>query len=112
MPDEQPNEKFLRFHYLKNGNFRAIHVDGAVGGILPTGRGIHLTMYTERSPIPQQIDHVLLDDGQLGTEVEGSRVSRQGVIRELEIDAFMDLPTAASLRDLLDSLLKQRGSSS
>jgi len=109
MPDQSPSKDLLRFHYLKNGNFRAIHVDGAIGAVQPTGKGIHLAMYTERTAIPQQVDHTLGADGVLGPEIEGSRVSRQGVVREFEIDAFMDLPTAASLQELLGSLLKQAG---
>ncbi len=107
MVDPHAATPSLRFHYLKSSEFRSIHVDGAVGGIHPSGRGLHLAMFVERIPVPQQTDYEVNPDGMLGAEIEGSRVAREGIVRELQIDAFMDRTTAGMLHDLLGTLLKR-----
>lgn len=107
MAEEQPRKHVLRFHYLKSSGFRSIHVDGAIASPLPAKQGVHLAMYSERGAIPQQVDHEVDENGRLGPEVSGSRVSREGIVRELEVDLFMDVDTVAGLHALLGTVLKE-----
>lgn len=99
MPEEKPGPR-VKFHYIKSSQFRVVHVDGFIGG--PTPRlGVHMAIYSERVAIPQQVEHVLKDDGSLGEEVVANRVSKEGIVREVEVDAVMDLDTAKALQTWL-----------
>lgn len=88
----------LTFHYLKSTQYRVIHVDGAIGGPTPSGF-IHISMYNERSAIPREQTFPVTKDGVLGDVVQ--TVSRDGIVREMEVDAIMSLSTAKSLKDWL-----------
>ena len=101
-------DKRLRFHFIKSNSFRVVHADGAYGGITPHGY-IHMALFNERIPIPQETEHIIGPDGTLGDEVEESRIARTGVIREVEVDVIMNLNTATALYDWLEkkiSILK------
>jgi hypothetical protein len=95
MADEKPVT--VHFNYLKSPFFRVIHVDGGIGGPTPGGRGIHLALFSERPAIPQHIEQHVSPDGTLGAEVPASTEGKRGIVRELEVDAMMDLPTARIL---------------
>lgn len=99
--DEPTKPSTLSFHYIKSTCFRVIHVDGALGGPLPSGRGVHLGLYSERAAIPQQVTHEIDSKGHVGREIPEQRLSRDGVVRELEVDAVMDVETAEAIRDWL-----------
>lgn len=90
----------LKFHYIKSSLFRVVHVDGAHGGIVPSG-GIHMALFSERSPIPQQSSFPLNPEGTLGPEVMANRVGKEGVVREVEVDLRMDLTTAEAVAEWL-----------
>lgn len=90
----------VTFDFIKSPQFRSIHVDGAIGGITPNGH-IHISLYNERPAIPRQIIQEITPDGQLGDEVVERRVSRGGVVREMDVDAYMTVETADSLRNWL-----------
>ena len=73
----------LTFDYIKSNHFRVIKVDGVVGGIAPNGETIHMGVFNERTPYPQQVVHEVDQEGALGKEI--SRKSRDTTfIRELE----------------------------
>ncbi len=94
----------ITFHYLKSTQYRVVHIDGAIGGVTPSGF-IHFSMYNERSAIPREQVFSVDKDGVLGN-VEQT-VSREGIVREMEVDAIMSLATAKSLRDwLTDQIIK------
>lgn len=90
----------VNFDYIKSPLFRSIHVDGAIGAVTPNGH-IHLSLYNERPAIPRQIIHELAPDGQLGEEIPGRRVSRGGIVREMDVDVYMSVETVESLRNWL-----------
>lgn len=46
------------------------------------------------------------DDNTLGDEIEERRITKQGVIREVEIGTVMDLSTARSVLKWLDEKIK------
>ena len=96
----------IRFHYLKSPTFHSIHADGVYGGVTPAG-GIHIAFFAERLPIPTQTE-VSFDPstGQV-SEVPGSRVAREGVVRELQADVFLSLGGAEALHEWLSTNLAQ-----
>jgi len=81
----------INFDYIKSNQFRVIRVDGAHGGIAPNGHTIQMALFSERAPIPKR-ETYKLEQGKLGerTAVE----QRDALIREVEIEALVDLNTA------------------
>ena len=99
---EKPQE--VSFHYIKSNLFRVVHVDGAIGGASPRGL-IQINFYSERQPIPKQTVHALVDD-KLGEEIRERRISRDGIVREIEVGAMLDLNGAMSLYVWLEEHIK------
>ena len=99
---EQPRE--LIFHFIKTQDFRTIHVDGAWGGLSTQGEYIHMAVYSERYPLPQQMKHEVYQDGRVGKEIK--RLGREGVIRDVHADLVFDIRTAETIRTWLDSKIK------
>lgn len=103
----------LEYHYLKVKSYRNVHGDGFFGGITTRGL-IHMAVYSERRPIPKKAYYPVLGaDGKglfLDKEDETKRIGLEGVIRELEVGIFFDLPAAIELRkwlnDKIDALEK------
>ena len=84
------------FDYLKSAHFRVIYATGAIGGLTPEGN-IHFALYNERPAIPRQMVHPLQDTGTLGDEIPERRVSREGIIREMEVDVILSREAAERL---------------
>jgi hypothetical protein len=100
---ENPDHsKKVKFNYIKSNFFRVIHADGAWGGLSANGQ-IHMTLYNERLPIPQQITHLVSSEGKLGEELKEARISKEGFIREIEVDVVMDLDVAKAIAKWLES---------
>jgi len=78
----------LRFHYIKGAYFRTIHVDGAHGGATPQGK-VQMSVFSERFPIPQTTVTVLTSTGP-GDEIREKRISKEGIIREVEANLIFD----------------------
>ena len=93
--DNNTNAKeTLTFHYIKSNQFRVIHVDGMIGTFTPSSEGIEMVLFSERQPIPLQVTYEFEDDGS-ATEV--SRVGREGVTREVDVNAIMSVDTAEQI---------------
>lgn len=107
MPDPklavEPASGTLRFDYIKSTQFRVIHVDGVHGGLRPSGRSIHMALFSERNAIPQQ-EQFKVDAGRLGEKVKSE--GRESIIRELEVDAILDLDAARAIRDWLNGVIE------
>jgi hypothetical protein len=86
----------ISFDFIKSNLFRVIHADGAWGGITPQGK-IDLSIYSERVAIPQKVVHAVNPDGSLGGEIRTERVTRDAIVRELEVEIIMDVSTAQAL---------------
>jgi hypothetical protein len=99
----------VEFHYIKGNAFRVVHVDGAMGGITPAGL-IFVSLYSERPAIPQIMVHDVTETGQIGPERSEERVSKKGIVREIEVGATMSVETAANfvkwLQDRIDLVKK------
>jgi hypothetical protein len=107
MADEPPEgERRLQFDYLKSSLFRVVHADGVVGGLTPR-LDIIMNFWSERQPIPRTMIFLLKEDDTLGEEVRSERVSRDAIVREVEAGVVMDLESAKSLRDWLDSKINE-----
>ena len=103
----------INFDYIKSNQFRVVRVDGAHGGIAPNGHTIQMALFSERAPIPKR-ETYKLEQGKLGerTAVE----QRDALIREVEIEALVDLNTARRIvnwlqdkSDMAAKLKKQVG---
>ncbi len=101
---DQPVLGDLDFHYIKSNLFRVAHADGAFGSIMPQGN-LHMMFFAERPVIPNVIKYHLLPTGQLGPE--GSRESKTGVVREVEVDVIMSVAAAKGVRDWLDQRIRE-----
>ena len=88
----------LKVDYIKSAQFRVIHVDGAHGGLRHTGQTVHMALFSERNAIPQHEEY-RVTEGTLGEKVRSE--GREAVVREVEVDAIMDLDTARAIRDWL-----------
>ena len=94
----------IKFTYIKSSSFRVIHVDGAVAGASPGG--LFISLYSERTPIPQQQGFEVNADHRLGSEIEALRVTREGIVREVEAGLVISFDAAVALAELLDRLVK------
>jgi hypothetical protein len=113
-PPDAIEKRSLRFNYIKSRFFRVVHVDGAYGGL--AGRGyITAALYNERLAIPQITEAQIGSDGSVSSEqvIE----SKQHVVREVEVELILDLPSARVFArwlnekaDALEQLLIQSGS--
>jgi len=91
-------------HYIKSTEFRTIHVDGVWGGLTPTGY-INATFWSQRIALPRWVEYkVSHTDGSMN---ELRREGKNGVVREMEVNAVFDINFAISLRDWLDSKIKE-----
>jgi len=95
-PESATSENRVKFRFFKSTAFRAIHVDGAWGGVTPRG-DIHMVLYNERPSIPDATFNVLTPEGRIGNEIPGSAEGSDGIVREVEVDAIMTLNTAKAL---------------
>ena len=87
-------------HNIKNANFRQVHVDGAHGGITPSGH-INLNFYSQRGAIPKGTEFAV-KDGQIGEAIKDVEGSKTGIIREFEFGIYMDINACENLKVFLE----------
>ena len=88
-------ESTVVFDYLKSPQFRTVFATGMIGAVTPDGH-IQFSLYNERPAIPRQIVHRLTKQGTLGEEISERRVSREGMVREMEVDVVTTVESAQS----------------
>jgi len=96
--------KELDIHYIKSNCYRTFHVDGIFGGVTPVGK-IHVATFVERQVLPETVRQKVEPDGKLGLEI--SRVTKQGITREIEAGLVMDVDMAKTFRNWLDIKIKE-----
>ncbi len=96
----------IDIHYIKGNFFRIIQVDGGYGGITPRGL-IHLDLFNERAPIPVVQKFRIDNEGNLSDEVIEDRISKQGLIREVEVGIVFNISTAKSIKKWLEDKISQ-----
>jgi hypothetical protein len=90
-----------KFYFIKSQNYLEIPVHGAFGGINPATGQSFMAVYSERSPIPQEVFYEPAPDGTL-RELTGRRVGREGPVRIVQAVLHFDINTALALRNWLD----------
>lgn len=60
--------------------------------------------YSERHPIPQIVEQSITKGS---SNQETRKQSKEGIVREIDIDLMMDYQTAKELKNWLDSLIKE-----
>ena len=106
-PGINEKEKRVRFDYIKSQYFRSVHVDGIFGGVVPNGKSIRMSIWNERWPIPKQTVHEMDEKGIVKDEITEERISRDAIVREVEIDLVMDAECAKQMRDWLSVKLTE-----
>ncbi|MBK9386088.1 MAG: hypothetical protein IPN34_14850 [Planctomycetes bacterium] len=86
----------VRIHYIKSNLFRVVHTDGVWGGLTPSLK-ISMAFWSERRPIPRELVFNVTPEGALGEEIRTMRVSKEGIVREVETEIVMDLNAAKAL---------------
>ena len=99
-------KKQIKFHYIKSNLFRVIHSDGAWGGITPQGE-VFFTLFNSRPPIPEILVQAIQENGELGTELSDLTVSKEGIVREVEVGVVMTTENAKALIDFLKGRVEQ-----
>ena len=88
----------VNFKYFKGNFYRIIHANGVIGGVSRCGE-IHMSFYSERPGFPDSAKLVISQMGSaLPERIEGG----DKYIREIEVDAVVDLNTAKQVRTWLD----------
>ena len=111
MDKKEPNpginleDQKVRFDYIKANQFRMIHVDGLFGGISPNSN-IFMSLWSERWPIPKQTAHKLSKDGSIQGEILEERVSRDAIVREIDVGVVMNINVAIQMREWLNDKIK------
>jgi len=100
------NNNSIVIHNIKNNGFRQIHVDGAQGGITPTGL-ININFYSQRNAIPKGTEFKLTPKGELGAVIRDIDDSKVGIVREFEFGAYMDVYTCVALKEFLEKKIEE-----
>ena len=94
----------MEINFLKGTQVRVVHADGVwFGG--DTHGEFHLTFFNERTPIPQKVIVKINEQGQ-AVEDEQKRVTKKGLVREMEVDVVLSFQAALQLREALDANIK------
>jgi hypothetical protein len=93
----------VNISYIKSNFFRVVYAEGAFGGVSPRGQ-ISFALYNERIPIPKQGQATLGPDGKLS---EVPTDTRDGMVREVEVEVIMSIAEAAELARWLGDKVTQ-----
>ncbi len=97
----------ISFAYEKSKHFRVVHVDGAHGGIVPSGKYLTMNLFNDRRPIPRrQTFKIGGDPAQTLGDPEHTEFRDDDVFREVEICAIMDIEAAYRLHTWLGKRLE------
>jgi hypothetical protein len=96
------------FEYIKSAAFRVIHADGIIGGVTPAGN-LHLAFYSERAALPRRQAFAINPNGSLGELLPDETVSRNSVIREMDIDVVISRKAAEAMMHWLGERLEDLG---
>ena len=105
-PKGSPAAKFqLPVHFIKSTSFRVVHANGVWYGGDNQGN-IHMTFFNERSPIPRTMVVNLDERGAVIGEDITKRDSKQGIVREMEVDVVLSLQVALEFYQSLGENIK------
>lgn len=101
---DKKTPKSVTFIYQKTPNYHAYNVDGVFGGLSPKDK-IFIEFFSEKFATPTVEKHDLLENGTLGKITE--KEQEKGIIREIEMGVYLDIPTAISLANWLNQRIEQ-----
>jgi hypothetical protein len=93
-------------HNIKNSNYRQIHVDGAHGGITPSGF-VNLNFYSQRGAIPKGTEFNIDETGNISEPIRDIEGSKSGIVREFELGVYMDINTCRNLKEFLERKIEE-----
>jgi hypothetical protein len=96
----------VNFDYIKSSQFRVIRVDGVHGGLTPRGDVIQVALFSERAPIPKREEY-RVENGKLGERTDVQQ--RDAIVREVEVEALVDLTTARVIHKWLGEKIELAG---
>lgn len=99
-----PSDPRVKFTYSKSSYFRVIKVDGAWGGISPSG-DIVMSTYNERAPIPDVQEFNITAEGKLNLVTQ--ETTSQGIMREVEVAMSMRPEAALAMANWLLDKVRQ-----
>jgi hypothetical protein len=92
-------------HFIKSSCFRVVHASGAwYGG--DSQKNLHLTFFNERTPIPKKVVVNLNEQGMVVGEDLSERITKEGAVREMEVDIVFSIPSAVEFYKTLGENLK------
>lgn len=97
--DKPKTIKEITFHHIKSDGFKTVFITGATGGATVNSL-INMNLYTDRTVIPSELTFEIDNNVKLGKEIK--RVSKQGVIRDVQVGVLMDLEVAKNLIKFLN----------
>jgi hypothetical protein len=109
LSEENPHQnieediELIKFDYIKSNYFRVITADGANASLAQKGK-IFLSLFNERVPIPRQVTYETLPNQALGKAIES--ISREGLVREVEVGLLVDINVALAIRDVLTQAIQ------
>ena len=95
----------LPIHFVKSTCFRVIHANGVWYGGDNQGN-LHMTFFNERNPIPKTMVVNLDERGAVISEDLSKRDSKQGIVREVEVDIVLSMQVAIELYQTLGENIK------
>lgn len=96
----------VTIHNIKNSLYRQVHIDGAHGGITPTGF-INVNFFSQRGVIPKGTEFEVNDEGQITRPIKDIEDSKHGIVREFEFGTYMDINTCISIKEFLDRKIEE-----
>jgi hypothetical protein len=103
------NASTISIHNLKTPLYRQVHVDGVHGGITPNGL-ININFFNQRAAIPKGTEFEIDDNGQLTRPIKNIENSKNGIVREFEFGAYMDIHTCISIKEFLEKKIEEYNS--
>lgn len=97
---EQP-EATIDFHFIQSQDFRTLYASGVYSSITPNGL-INLNFYIDRQPLPDLMTFSI-DNNMLGPEK--ARSIRNGIVREVQQGALLDMQTVKNVVKSLQMLI-------
>jgi len=101
-----PGVRFqMPIHFVKSSQFRVVHASG-VWYSGDAQQNLHMTFFNERAPIPKKLVLNVNEQGVIMSEDMAQRESKEGVVREMEIDVIFSLQAALEFYKTLGENLK------
>jgi hypothetical protein len=92
-------------HYIKSPQIVELPVHGAYGAIHPVTGMVSMAVFSERSPIPREIQMAPVE-GKEGT-FEEKRIGKEGIIRSVNAVLHFDLNTTIALYKWFGDRIKE-----